>query len=100
MWKMGDKVKFVENGYDDSTTDEGFVIGDIYEIVDRRDDSESSMGAEYRDEDGYEYAVRHPRSNAIWWIEINSFRKVPKRKKPKSEADVLDLIKENFRYGY
>lgn len=96
MWNIGDIIRFVENGENDSTEDNGLEINEVYEIIEKMFDPDDS----YADYQGWKYAVRLP-SEGMWWIEPNSFSLVkPKKKKAKTEKDVLDNIQENFKLGY
>lgn len=101
MWKVGDRIRFIKNGSIDSTEEEGFKIGDIYEIVSRReieydDDGMTEELPEYLMDD-YTYQIRH--NDISWNIELDSFEKVVKKKAVK-ESDHLDNIRDNFRFGY
>lgn len=103
MWKVGDKIKFVENGGIDSTEEEGLIKGEIYEIVDRQDAECNDDGEPMDDpyeyvEDGYKYFIRL-KGHGMFCIEPNSFEKVTKKKAVK-ESDYLDNIQYNFKFGY
>ncbi len=102
MWKVGDRIKFVENGEVDSNEDAGFIKGEIYEIIARQEVDCDEDGEPLDDvseyvEDGYKYFIKF--DGGRFCIEPNSFTKVV-RKKATKESDHLDNIQENFKFGY
>lgn len=104
MWKVGDRVRFIENGSMDSTEDEGFKLGEIYEItniIEAECDEDGNPSGDCPEEliqDGYTYQITF-NGMRRFNIEPNSFEKVVK-KKAKKESDHLDNIRDNFRFGY
>lgn len=103
MWKKGDRVKFIKNGDYDSVEDEGLKLGEVYKLIDRHEiesDEDGNIDEEdltYVDDNNYKYAIEL--NGSRFWIELNSFE-LYKKKKAKNELDVLDNIRENFRFGY
>ena len=92
-WKVGDKVKFIENGQDDSTDDYALTLGSTYNIIHKLNCSSGN----YSDGE-YKYAIEND-EGAEWWIEPDSFELV-KRKKIKNDIQWLDAIQENFKNGF
>lgn len=105
MWKVGDRIRFIKEGDADSTKENGFVIGDTYEIIKRTEiefDDNGHLQNEdeqyYDDGNGYKFAIKIQDYNT-WWVEPYSFEKITK-KKAKNEMDVLDNIQYNFKHGF